>query len=134
VTCHRGLKHPDTLTEVLAATTKKEGVDAAFKKYAELREKYYGSGSYDFGPATLASLAETLAAEKNLAGALSVAEFNVKTNPEAAASHLALSMYQQQSGNLAGALASAEKAAALDPKDETAQRRLQQLRNPPSPR
>jgi tetratricopeptide (TPR) repeat protein len=134
VTCHRGLKHPDTLAEVLTATTKKEGLDAAFQKYSDLRAKYHGSGSYDFGPATLSSLAETLAAEKNLQGALAVAEFNAKANPDSAASYLALSTYQQQSGNLAGAIASAEKAAALDPKDDSAQRRLQQLRNPPSPR
>jgi Photosynthetic reaction centre cytochrome C subunit len=49
VTCHHGLTEPRTLNSVLAEAIDKKGIDSAVVLYHDLRQKYYGSGQYDFG-------------------------------------------------------------------------------------
>lgn len=134
ITCHHGLAKPEQLVDVLGATAAKEGVDSALKKYGELREKYYGRAAYDFGAPSLNMLAEKLAGEKNLEGAVAVQEFNVKANPGIASSHGLLAQLHLQKGDRAAAIADLEKAVALDPNDPFFKRRLQEVQNPsPSP-
>jgi len=64
VTCHRGVKHPYQLPEVLMQVVTADGAEAGEARYRELREEYYGSGSYDFGPLALTTVAETMMTEK----------------------------------------------------------------------
>jgi tetratricopeptide (TPR) repeat protein len=134
ITCHHGLAKPEPLVDVLAAAVQKEGVEAALKKYGELREKYYGRDAYDFGAPSLNMLAERLAAEKNLEGAIAVQEFNVKVNPDIATSYGLLANLYQQKGDRAAARAAIEKAIALEPGEAFYKRRLQELQASPSPR
>jgi hypothetical protein len=134
ITCHHGVAKPEQLVDVLAESAQKEGIDAALKKYGELREKYYGRAAYDFGAPSLNMLAERLAGEKNLEGAIAVQEFNVKVNPDLATSYSLLANLYQQKGDLAAARASIEKAIALEPHEAFYKRRLQELRPAPSPR
>ena len=49
VTCHRGVAIPRQITDEIAIAAAAGGADAAVARYRELREAYYGSGSYDFG-------------------------------------------------------------------------------------
>src|ERR1700756_2986065 len=48
-TCHRGRPRPMTLEEELAEQYRMKGLQAALDDYVELKKKYYGRGSYDFG-------------------------------------------------------------------------------------
>src|SRR2546425_6402513 len=48
VTCHRGVARPRLLDEDLTLTLADSGLDAAVRRYRDLRQRYYGSGSYDF--------------------------------------------------------------------------------------
>jgi hypothetical protein len=132
-TCHHGTTKPEALEDVLAAAVEEEGVDAALKKYGELREKHYGRAAYDFGPPPLNTLAERLARENGDAG-IAVQEFNVKVNPNVASSYSLLANLYQQKGNIAAARASLEKASALEPGEAFYKRRLQELQASPSPR
>lgn len=127
VTCHRGLENPETLDQVLLATAQKDGVQAAIDRYRELRDKYYGSGSYDFDTGTLATVAETLA-EKDLDGALAIASLNVEYNPEDAYAYLMLGQMQMTKGDKTAATASVERALAIDPDNKWAKRVLERIK------
>lgn len=133
ITCHHGLAKPEQLADVLSADAQKDGVDAALKKYGELREKYYGQAAYDFSAHSLGDVAEKLASDKNLEGALKVQEFNVKTNPTSGASYAQLGNLYEQKGDHAAAVASLEKAVALEPENPGLKRRLQELKGSPAP-
>jgi hypothetical protein len=68
--CHRGRPVPWMLEEVLAATIDTEGADAAVAQYRTLRDEFYGSGSYGFGPMTLVDVAGQLAERQQTDAAL----------------------------------------------------------------
>jgi Flp pilus assembly protein TadD len=108
--------------------TDKDGIDAAVTKYRELRERYYGTGSYDFGSESLGRVAETLAQEKgDLAGALRIVDLNVEAHPEDADAHVMRGQIQFASGDKEGAVASAMRALELDPENRDAKRMVDQM-------
>lgn len=128
VTCHRGLPDPTTLDKVLLAVTREKGADAAAGKYRELRERYYGSGSYDFSPRTLQAVALTLAEDKTkLDAALAIAKLNVEQNPTAASAQVVVAQVLDLKQDRPGAMAALDAALKLDPKDRMANRLKQQF-------
>lgn len=128
VTCHHGLPRPETLADALEGTIQKEGVSAAQAKYRELREQYYGSGAYDFRPASLARVADWLAHErKDPDGAISILQFSIGIDPNAAATYGMLAQIQGEKGDKAAAIASARKALELEPDNPRYQHQLQVL-------
>jgi tetratricopeptide (TPR) repeat protein len=133
VTCHRGLKRPEALLDVLKAAAQKDGVEAALQQYRELREKHYGRGGYDFGAPTLNQLAESLA-ESNPDGAIAVQTMNVEVNPNQPGSHALLGRLYAAKGDKAAAIAQFERAAALDPGDDFYRKRIEELKQPEPPK
>ncbi len=128
VTCHRGLTDPATLDQVMVRVAGKDGVDAAIAKYRELRDQYYGSGSYDFSPETLGTVAETLAQKQgDMAGATKVVDLNIEMNPQDAEAYVMKAQLQLASGDQAGATASLDKALTIDPQSRAAQQMRKQL-------
>ena len=129
VTCHRGVSEPETLDRLVLSVAKEKGVDAAIGKYRELRQQYYGSGSYSFAAGTLNTVAEKLAQEEgNLAGAIDVMKVNVETNPDAAYSHLLLGQFLAENGDKEAAIASIERSLELEPDNNWARKTLEQIR------
>ena len=59
-TCHRGITPPRSLQDVLLAAWQAGGADSAIATYRALRQRYYGSASYDFGEVPLADVAGIL--------------------------------------------------------------------------
>lgn len=128
VTCHRGLPTPTTLDRVVLRATREQGVEAGLRKYRELRERYYGSGSFDFGPQSLQTVAETLAAEPaQLDAALAVGRLNIEMNPAYADGYVAVAQILDLKHDAAGALAAVQKALELDPGHRHAQRLKEKL-------
>lgn len=128
ITCHRGLEDPRTLETVLLDTVEKDGVDVGISRYRELRDEYFGSGSYDFSPPTLTSVAETLAQSRgDMDGAVKVLELAVEMSPEDMATHLMRSQVLIMHGDKEGALASAKEALRLDPDNNLAKKIIDQL-------
>ncbi len=128
VTCHRGVENPRTLDNVLLKTIAKDGAESGEAKYRDLRENYYGSGSYDFTPMTLTRVAETLAQENgDMDGARRMIELNLEMNPDHADSYLMLAEVDLAGGDKEAARANIDKALALDPQNGHAQRMLKQL-------
>jgi tetratricopeptide (TPR) repeat protein len=130
VTCHRGLKEPETLDNVLLHTVEEGGTEAAQTKYRELREEYYGMGAYNFGPGTLNTVAETIAQEKkDIDGAIALMKLNVEFNPDAAFSHLMLGQLYAEKGDKDAAIASIERSLEIEPDNNWAKRMLERIKS-----
>src|SRR6185436_21117271 len=56
-TCHHGLSKPRTIQAALADAIDAKGADSAIVLYRDLRTKYYGRQSYDFGELALTEAA-----------------------------------------------------------------------------
>lgn len=128
LTCHRGLPSPTTLERVVLRAVRDQGVQAGTQKYRDLRERYYGSGSFDFGPRPLQVVAESLAAEPaRLDDALAICRLNLEMNPGYADGHVAVAQLLEMKGDRAGAVAAVEAALKLEPGHRHALRLKQKL-------
>lgn len=127
-TCHRGVEHPQMLDDLVMKTVHEKGTEAGVEKYKMLRTKYYGSGSYDFTPGTLFSVAEQLAESgEQIDAAIAFAKLSLEYDPEEANTHLLLAQIYARKGDKAAAIASVNKALELNPDNRWAKRLLQNL-------
>jgi tetratricopeptide (TPR) repeat protein len=84
VTCHRGVTEPRQLSDVLANTYQKGGIDSTMARYGRLRDRYYGSGSYNFNEVSLSDAANEISRSGHEADALRLLALNVEMNPKSA--------------------------------------------------
>jgi len=130
VTCHHGVKHPETLAATLRETAEKDGVDAAIERYRKLRERYYGSAAYDFSPGSLIDLAGNLAESKrDFDGAIRVLNLNLEYSPKDAGTYVTLGRVQAAKGDRPAAMQSLEKALELDPENRWAKQQLERMKS-----
>ncbi len=131
VTCHRGLTDPDTLDRVVLEVAADKGVPAAVAKYRALRDEHLGSGSYDFSPEPLLTVAQGLAARGDLAGALKMLDLNLEHHPRDVSSLVVRAQVQLQQGDRAAAKKSVDEALSLEPTSHAAKRLASQLAETP---
>jgi len=81
LTCHSGKSRPTTLVQEMTWAAEEGGTDAMRARYGELREQYYGSGAFNFGEGTLATVAQTLGRGNAEAGMAAV-DLNLEYYPE----------------------------------------------------
>jgi tetratricopeptide (TPR) repeat protein len=79
-TCHRGVQRPRMLQDVLLEAYGEGGLDAAVAEYEQLRERYYGRYSYDFGSVPLDDVARQVA-RPSMGDAVALSKLNVDMNP-----------------------------------------------------
>lgn len=128
VTCHHGLTEPRTLNSVLAETIDKKGIDSAVALYHDLRQKYYGSGQYDFGETSLNQLSESLLAQKKIKEAVTIMEMSFDSNrPDSVWSYHMLAMAHQANGQIDKAIADYRKVFELHPDDTWAKDQIASL-------
>lgn len=128
VTCHHGLAEPRTLNSVLAEAIEQKGIDSAMVLYRDLRQKYYGSGQYDFGETSLNQLSESLLAQKKNKEALAIMEMSFDSNhPDSLWSYHMLATAHQVNGQIDKAIADYRKALELHPDDDWAKEQIQSL-------
>ena len=133
VTCHHGLEQPRPLNAVLAEAIDKQGIDAAVKRYRDLREKYYGTGEYDFGETPLNQLTESLLAKKKFPEAVAIMEMHFDANhPTTVWSYHMLAMAHQSAGDMEKTKADYRKVLELHPDDSWAKDQLEALSKPQS--
>jgi hypothetical protein len=131
VTCHHGLTQPRTLNSVLAETIDQKGIDSAVAQYHELRQKYYGSGQYDFGETSLNQLTETLLAQKKNKEALAIMEMSFDSNhPDSVWSYHMLAMTHEVNGQTDKAIADYRRVLELHPDDDWAKQQITALSKP----
>ena len=128
-TCHRELIRPVTLAAEISRVYGDEGADAAVTYYRALRERYYGSGSYDFGERSLNQTAEQLAREDDWDGALTILNVNKEFFPESSAIHASIGEAYIEKGNNDLAVQHLERALELNPQSRMARRLLRGLGN-----
>jgi hypothetical protein len=131
VTCHHGLTQPRTLNSVLAETIDQKGIDSAVAQYHDLRQKYYGSGQYDFGETSLNQLTESLLAQKKNKEALTIMEMSFDSNhPDSVWSYHMLAMTHEINGQTEKAIADYRKVLELHPDDDWAKQQIASLSKP----
>lgn len=130
-TCHRGVMEPRPLEQVILTRYDSAGTDSAIALYRELRQRYYGRASYDFGETPLAVVGQDLSHQDHLADALRFYQLNLEYLPNSAPAWSQLAGGQLASGDTAAAIQSFQKALALDPHDRQASRALQMLKPKP---
>ena len=114
MTCHRGVAIPRMLEDLLAEEHAESGVEATITRYRELRERYYGGFSYDFGERTLLRLVEMMMA--NAADDVpAILDLNLEMYPKSWQTHLYFGQLHARGGDNEAALASFEKAYELNP-------------------
>jgi len=132
LTCHRGLKSPATIDQVMTRAIERTDVDSAIAEYRGLRTKHYGDGAYDFTSGPLSEVAEQLArGGDNLDGALKIARLDVEMNPDSSGAHVLLGQILAQKGDKAAAIDSLNKALELEPDNPWIKRLLSRLEPPP---
>ena len=115
VTCHRGVALPRMLGDVLAEVNAEEGNEAAMARYRALREQYHGGFSYDFGERTLINLAGRLLEEGKPDDAAAFLHLNLEVFPESWQTHYSFGEFHARQQDTENAIASFEKAYALNP-------------------
>ncbi|MGH7467302.1 MAG: c-type cytochrome [Longimicrobiales bacterium] len=80
-TCHRGIRRPRALQEMLTLAYQAAGADSAVSAYHGLRSRYYGRAIYDFTEVALADLADIAMRAGRAADAERFHELNVQHNP-----------------------------------------------------
>lgn len=127
ITCHQGQPRPLTLDQVLSEIIAKEGVQAAIKKYHELRDRFYGGLTYDFREGPLNALGYQLLAENDLNGAIAIFKLNVEMNPNSFNVYDSLAEAYMKTGNKEQAIANYKKSLELNPQNRNATKMLEEL-------
>lgn len=117
-TCHRGIAIPIQIEDVIAGVIESDGLEAAKTKYMELRDEYYGSASYDFGPRPLNSLSESLFSSGKQDAALELTRMNNELHPDYAWSRVLLAGFHKARGEKAEAIAAYDAALEIEPDNE----------------
>ncbi len=116
VTCHRGRPQPKLIEDELDEQLADAGLDAALAHYADLRENYFGSHSYDFSEFTLPMYAQQLAARERVDAAIAVLQLNVPNFPESYYTQFVLGELNNSAGNDEAALDAYARAVELNPR------------------
>lgn len=126
-TCHRGVTIPRPLAEIVTETVIDEGAAAAVEQYRELRARYYGRGTYDFGEDALLAVAQRFV-QVRPADAVALLEMHLDFHPESARGYAALGYAYTRLGDDVTAMTYLEKALELQPDNGPLRGRLEQLR------
>lgn len=129
-TCHRGVAVPRPLDQTIIAAYDAGGPDSAEATYRALRQRYYGRASYDFGEVALADVGAALRARGKLADAVRFYMLNAQMLPTSSFAFRQAAGAQAAAGDTAGAIASLEKALAINANDGQAKQMMSQLRKP----
>ncbi len=127
MTCHRGVRRPEPIDQIVEQTIRDQGVDSALAQYRELRQEYYGSASYDFTDRPLLELAQRLGRADRADTALRVLQLSIELNPRSAQSYFAVGQIHERAGDKQAAIDAYRKALELSPDFRPARERLDTL-------
>lgn len=127
-TCHRGRPRPMTLAEELGEVYQENGVMAALAHYDELRDRFYGRGSYDFGEGGLNEFGYQAMAAEDYDAALLIFRRNAELFPESGNVYDSLGDVYSALGDTSRAIESYERSLELNPRNRNAEQRLEALR------
>ncbi len=126
-TCHRGVPRPRLLDDDMTLTLVDSGLDAAVRRYRDLRQRYLESGAYDFREGVLLDVAGNEARAGRADNAVGLLILDAEFHPASARIPLALGDVFLQKGDTAGAVASYRTALSRDSTLIPARMRLRRL-------
>jgi tetratricopeptide (TPR) repeat protein len=126
-TCHRGVTIPKPLGQLIAQTVQYSGAAAAVAQYRDLRTRYYGRGTYDFGEDELINVARAIASARP-DEAITLLELNIEFNPRSAKSYALMGFAYTRKFDDESAMAQVQKAVELEPENGEFQGQLTQLK------
>ena len=126
-TCHRGVTIPKRLGQIIAETLQYKGAEAAVAQYRDLRTRYYGRGSYDFGEDELVSVARPIASIRP-DDAIALLQLNIEFNPRSARSYALIGFAYTRKFDDESAISNVQKAVDLEPENGEFQGQLAQLK------
>lgn len=126
-TCHRGVARPRLLDDDMTLTLADSGLDAAVRRYRDLRQRYLESGAYDFREGVLIEVARSEARAGRVDNALGLLNLDAEFHPVSAPILAALGDVYLQKGDSADAIASYRTALSRDSTFGPARMRLRQL-------
>ncbi len=127
VTCHRGQEKPRMLAQLLVDAVDEDGLEGALARYRELRERYYGSHTFDFSEMTLVNVAQAMGDLKQMPAAEAFLDLNVEFNPDSVMTYLAQAQLLAGQGRKPAARVKLEHVLKLDPENRFAKRLLDGL-------
>jgi tetratricopeptide (TPR) repeat protein len=127
-TCHHGVAVPRTLQQMLLGAYAAGGIDSAMASYRTLRTRYYGSVAYDFGEVALVDFANSVRRSGALSDALRLYQLNVEMVPTSTFALRSLAGGSLAMGDTTAAIASYERALAINPNDTQSSAALTRLR------
>jgi tetratricopeptide (TPR) repeat protein len=133
ITCHHGQTVPRTIDMVLSDVTASKGLDAAVQEYRGLREKYYGAASFDFTEAPLDDYVRRLTTDGKTAEAQRFLDLAAEYSPKSSMISTLRGEILLAGGDKEKAIEQFKQALALDPNNQMAKRRLDDLEKPEKP-
>ncbi len=115
MTCHRGISKPIMLGPVLVEAAEDNGVQGLQDKYQQLRDRYYGTHSYDFSGFTLSELAQQRALAGHNDQAYAVLDILIEEYPKSFEGHFLYGELASREGKSELAKEYYEKAIQLNP-------------------
>jgi tetratricopeptide (TPR) repeat protein len=116
VSCHRGQQKPLLIEDALNQALASGEPNAAINKYSELREKYYGSHTYNFGISVLPSFSDNLLRQGLKEDALALMELNQSYYPNSYYGNFVRAKALQQNKKNSAAIEAYKKALTINPR------------------
>ena len=128
ITCHRGVRRPAAIQDLVLQAFEAGGLDSATRTYRALRDRYYGSDAYNFAERALNDVAMTLVSRGHqYDAALGILALNGEFFPRGAAVMATTGDLYRIKGDTALAVRAYRTALERDPQNGVAQYWLQQL-------
>ena len=128
ISCHRGQTRPILIQTALDEALAEGGAEAAIRKYNELKDHYFGSGTFDFSPFTLSRYAKLLVNNGSVTDGLSLAIFSAEINPDTSYPQTTLGDINMTLGQFSEAIQAYENSLSITPEVKFVQRRLKKAR------
>ena len=130
-TCHRGVSKPMPLSAVIMAADNAGGADSATRAYRALRQRYYGSGAYDFGEGQLNIAAFRLGRANKVDDALALLTLNEEFYPKSSGMYVFRGNVLLMKADTAGAERAYREAVRRDSTNAEAKGRLRDIGKAP---
>ena len=130
-TCHRGVSRPVPLETLMQETAAAAGADSAIRAYKALRERYYGSGAYDFSEPVLGIAAFRLGRAGKFVEAFALMDLNEQLYPGSSPMYVFRGNISLMQGDTTAAERAFREAIRLNPANEEAKGRLRAIGRQP---
>lgn len=128
VTCHRGQRRPVQIGDTLMSVYESGGIDTLVSKFKKLREKYYGSHTFDFGERVLIRIGSQIQTLGDMPGAIGAYRLNAVYFPESSQNFAQLAFVYLEMGDTTSAVENLENAVKYSPEVPWYKQQLEKLK------